>query len=528
MFLRPRRSQVGVCTSHKRRLLRLSTPRNLVAALILTLVGAYLTWSLSAGLACVGDCPRAGPASGPSPPEGGVSAFCDEHFGYGWLRRWNATAAPRCWTAEGHLPGSRVTCRSVRDEHMPAASAPHAMCDVQGLVVDTSRMTRARCPRHRPGYLCETPTYHRYGQGAFELGCDWPSFSLADHSPDHGRDIYQAMAAGARGWLSPLVLRDTAPEPRPTLFVTREVREHANLFHCLTDLLNAFLTLRMLGWQTWGVLLLDDHPPGPFDELWARLHARGGGEGGDLVLTGGAKLAPVPRLSDITGPKRPLYTAAAFPPPGYTSLLFAHLYEPSSCPRPTPLFADFRAFLLGLFDPARRTLGRPLAAAASDALDVLVVSRRPGQGRRRVARQLANEEELVDALRALDGLEGRAVAVHLLDLAGLALEQQLARIAQTDLLVGMHGAGLAHALLARPGTALLELWPQPEGIWRCYEHFAEWAGLHYGRWANPDPSKHQKRGPTGDTTEVDVAAVAELARQLLTQVVASSGARQGS
>uniref|UniRef100_A0A1D1ZP74 Glycosyltransferase 61 catalytic domain-containing protein n=1 Tax=Auxenochlorella protothecoides TaxID=3075 RepID=A0A1D1ZP74_AUXPR len=528
MFLRPRRSQVGVSTSHKRRLLRLSTPRNLVAALTLTLVGAYLTWSLSAGLACVGDCPRAGPASRPSPPEGGVSAFCDEHFGYGWLRRWNATAAPRCWTAEGHLPGSRVTCRSVRDEHMPAASAPHAMCDVRGLVVDTSRMTRARCPRHRPGYLCETPTYHRYGQGAFELGCDWPSFSLADHSPDHGRDIYQAMAAGARGWLSPLVLRDTAPEPRPTLFVTREVREHANLFHCLTDLLNAFLTLRMLGWQTWGVLLLDDHPPGPFDELWARLHARGGGEGGDLVLTGGAKLPPVPRLSDITGPKRPLYTAAAFPPPGYTSLLFAHLYEPSSCPHPTPLFADFRAFLLGLFDPARRTLGRPLAAAASDAFNVLVVSRRPGQGRRRVARQLANEEELVDALRALDGLEGRAVAVHLLDLAGLALEQQLARIAQTDLLVGMHGAGLAHALLARPGTALLELWPQPEGIWRCYEHFAEWAGLHYGRWANPDPSKHQKRGPTGDTTEVDVAAVAELARQLLTQVVASSGARQGS
>lgn len=423
-------------------------------------------------------------------------------------------------------------------------------------LLPTLSQTRARCPRHRPGYLCETPTYHRYGQGAFELGCDWPSFSLADHSPDHGRDIYQAMAAGARGWLSPLVLRDTAPEPRPTLFVTREVREHANLFHCLTDLLNAFLTLRMLGWQTWGVLLLDDHPPGPFDELWARLHARGGGEGGDLVLTGGAKLAPVPRLSDITaskegeglgtegcwgaacwgdgvaarrlqleamlpcpnmpasdalawqagrayggsptlpplplkalsphipkssqGPKRPLYTAAAFPPPGYTSLLFAHLYEPSSCPRPTPLFADFRAFLLGLFDPARRTLGGPLAAAASDALNVLVVSRRPGQGRRRVARQLANEEELVDALRALDGLEGRAVAVHLLDLAGLALEQQLARIAQTDLLVGMHGAGLAHALLARPGTALLELWPQPEGIWRCYEHFAEWAGLHYG------------------------------------------------
>ncbi len=29
-----------------------------------------------------------------------------------------------------------------------------------------------------------------------------------------------------------------------------------------------------------------------------------------------------------------------------------------------------------------------------------------------------------------------------------------------------------------PGTALLELWPQPN-MWRLYEHTAQWAGLHY-------------------------------------------------
>ncbi len=42
----------------------------------------------------------------------------------------------------------------------------------------------------------------------------------------------------------------------------------------------------------------------------------------------------------------------------------------------------------------------------------------------------------------------------------------------------MHGAALAWSLLMPPGTALLELWPQP-GTWRLYEHMAEWAGLHY-------------------------------------------------
>ena len=43
---------------------------------------------------------------------------------------------------------------------------------------------------------------------------------------------------------------------------------------------------------------------------------------------------------------------------------------------------------------------------------------------------------------------------------------------------GMHGAALAWSLIMPPGTALLELWPQP-GLWRLYEHTAEWAGLYY-------------------------------------------------
>ena len=42
----------------------------------------------------------------------------------------------------------------------------------------------------------------------------------------------------------------------------------------------------------------------------------------------------------------------------------------------------------------------------------------------------------------------------------------------------MHGAALAWSLIMPPGAALLELWPQP-GMWRLYEHTAEWAGLSY-------------------------------------------------
>jgi hypothetical protein len=38
-------------------------------------------------------------------------------------------------------------------------------------------------------------------------------------------------------------------EEVPTLLVTREVLETGNIFHVLTDLMNAYITLRMLGWE---------------------------------------------------------------------------------------------------------------------------------------------------------------------------------------------------------------------------------------------------------------------------------------
>lgn len=60
-------------------------------------------------------------------------------------------------------------------------------------------------------------------------------------------------------------------EDVPTLLVTREVEEHANVFHTMTDLLNVYITTRFLGWgeeQPFHVLLMDNHPPGPLDSLW--------------------------------------------------------------------------------------------------------------------------------------------------------------------------------------------------------------------------------------------------------------------
>ncbi|KAK2077117.1 hypothetical protein QBZ16_004751 [Prototheca wickerhamii] len=446
------------------------------------------------------------------------SAYCQEHFGSIWLQRWNAVAELDCVppaTPHGAGHASRVICRRRHDEHMPAASAPHSLCDLENVVIDPSLAPRAPCPRHRPGYMCTSRTYHRYDPGSFRVRCAWGggAFNASRYSRDHGRDIFEAVSAGADA--SEDVTQAPTAASLPTLLVTREIHEHANLYHTLTDLLNAHVTLRVLGWTRWSVLLMDDHPAGGMDEFWARLEAAGRGEAvGEAAAVGGGRR-----------PTR--FLRAAVPPPGYSSLLFAHLYEDNSCAENTELFRGFRLFILELFgirDKGGRDGGASLKelstkGAAPAPLRMTVISRRLGPKRRRLARRIANEDALLAALRSLGPLDGRSVEAELVDMGALSLGAQLRLVQQTDLLVGMHGAGLAHALLARPGSALLELWPQRDGIWRCYEHFAEWAGLEYGRWANPDPGRHRKDG-SGDLTTVDEVAVARLAEELLRRVAA--------
>ena len=68
-------------------------------------------------------------------------------------------------------------------------------------------------------------------------------------------------------------------EQTPTLLVTREIEEHANVFHTMTDMLNVYITLRMLRWDVHAprqVILLDSHPQGPLDGLWPAVAAGGG------------------------------------------------------------------------------------------------------------------------------------------------------------------------------------------------------------------------------------------------------------
>jgi protein O-GlcNAc transferase len=72
-------------------------------------------------------------------------------------------------------------------------------------------------------------------------------------------------------------------------------------------------------------------------------------------------------------------------------------------------------------------------------------------------RKLINETEHIESLKKIPH-----ISLEVVDFEKLTFPRQLGIVRRTDVLVGVHGAGLAHTLFLRPGSAIVEI--QPEGF----------------------------------------------------------------
>jgi len=499
---------------------------------------------------------------------------CWEHFDFGHLASWGATAALFCG-GEGGAPdyarglpasalgeepaaqpsaaadavapaagGSWLRCRVSVDAHLPPPTGPHTLCDGANVVLDTGRLSPTSCLASRPGYKCDGPPVHwAWGAGALAGACapDAARFHAGAFPNDHLKDMFANRTAGA-----PLAAGELAGLPAAdapiVLLVARERDEHANAFHATTDLINAFMTLHAAGvidgpggaragMAQVQVLLLDEQV-GPFDEaLWRRVFS---------------PRHPLLRASELARGARARLRLprALFVPPGYTNMLLSHVASEGDCHAGTQLLQSYRRFVLGglgLLGELEReegaagagggarggdgggdggSVGGSVGGGASPPVRVTLVSRRPYRSfvdHSFVGRQLENEEEL---LAAAGGLRG--VNVTRADLAGMDAAAQVALIARTDVLVGMHGAALTHALYLPPHAGVLELWPKPADMWRCFEHIAAMSGLSYVRWASNAYPAGWRSDEQGDYTTVNAAEFAAM----LIELVATTRARR--
>lgn len=445
------------------------------------------------------------------------------------LEEWHETAMLMCTANDADKPAghnlrsaaipatsvpegsSWLRCRVTKDQHLPPATAPHTACDGKGLVFDFSAASPAKCLRHRPGYNCDGPPYfYQYGKGFIKGACHaTPALKHSNFPRDFLRDIFDSFA-GIPSVASPSSIDSSAaPPPFPVaLVLTRERREHANLFHTSTDFMNAFFALHMAGiidgtkvgdrrgMESVGVIILDEQPEGPFDSVWPKVFGPAYG-----LHRPSQFLTKAPTVA---------FDRVVFSPPGYTHFLFAHLFSEGDCREPTHLLRSFREFMLS-------GLGIATPASSRRGLRVLFISRRPYSkfvDHKFVGRQVDNEDAVMEAMRSDSHVE----EARRVDMVEFTFTEQLAMIAGTDILVGMHGAALSHAVFLPPWAGVVELWPKNHDMWRCFEHLTEMAGPTYARWANRDPRRF-RRDKEGDYTNVDISSFMEEFHRVKMQVL---------
>nr|CAG4643788.1 EOG090X02IK [Lepidurus arcticus] len=108
-------------------------------------------------------------------------------------------------------------------------------------------------------------------------------------------------------------------------------------------------------------------------------------------------------------------------------------------------------------------------------------------------RRILNEDQLLLAIQSNPNyVIQKAVFTHLTD-----FRQQLTVIQQTDILIGMHGAGLTHLLFLPDWAAVFELYNcEDDG---CYSDLARLRGVKYLTWRDKSKLKAQDSGhhPSG-------------------------------
>ena len=264
-------------------------------------------------------------------------------------------------------------------------------------------------------------------------------------------------------WMKSLgsVSSDAVDESVPVALAVCRYEER-NLFHAMSEIYAAWLYLRYLGHspEQARILLIDDRDDSPMDEWYRVLFGS---------LAHGRHLHGVHAFGELL-----------LGIPGYGSSLYP-LHQPIDHGA-----EPFRRFVLERFGIEPRV---------SKSVQRIVIISRPeiDLDGRCLRRRFANEAELIRWAKEVHP----GADVSALDLGRLSLREQLLVINETDLLIGMHGAGMTHAMFLPEAARVFEMFPRD--FPPSNDHFRNitlWRKLPYQRWQNLLPSRESPDGAT--------------------------------
>jgi protein O-GlcNAc transferase len=251
---------------------------------------------------------------------------------------------------------------------------------------------------------------------------------------------------------------DVSPGPRTVdnvLFLVKREETVNNLWHTLMQVMSLTLSLDVLrltvdpgtgrpflddrDLRNSRVVILDQWEEGPFFELWSMFAALAPSRLGDnITLTSSKMIIPLP------GGSNPMWEGDWVDIPCNES----------------SLLRVFSERVLNYYNiPVQRPKRKQLTLTLID---------------RRSSRRLRDLEKYPPVLRQ----RFPDVKIELVDFAGLSLPAQIRLVRSTDLLVGVHGAGLTHALFLPKESVVVEILP-PRVDYKGFANVAKLLGHHY-------------------------------------------------
>ncbi|POR32116.1 Uncharacterized protein TPAR_07686 [Tolypocladium paradoxum] len=232
----------------------------------------------------------------------------------------------------------------------------------------------------------------------------------------------------------------------------------SNLWHSLMEIMSLSWSLDVLqmtvdahtgepfippkAGPTTQVIVVDKHEDGPFIDLW-KLFAK----------------MPIRRIHELNA-SEPV-SDIIIPFAGGSNTLWQGDWEDLLC-RDSSLVKTFVPRALALYN---------VATPVGDDDEVIVT-----YIRRTNTRKLLDEDAHMQALRK----EIPHMKLNVVDFATVPFAEQLKTVRRTDLLVGVHGAGLTHLMFLQPGSAVLEI--LPDGFQhKGFRNLAQMLGIGYFR-----------------------------------------------
>ncbi|KAM7212000.1 Protein of unknown function (DUF563) domain containing protein [Rhypophila decipiens] len=418
---------------------------------------------------------RDGDAGGPLPlpndydPEETESAFCLDRFSPKYLTNLRDTSIQYCSTPSS----SELTCFH---SHVTGNENTDTLCIGHGSVLDLDTFAlscQIRQPNANDTARGIIP-FDRIQQYWYDTG---PRY-VFDHYVDIKTTADSEPVPAATG-------NQTDVSPRKfTLLLKRE--GEANPWHCLMEIWSMAMTFDVLRMArddagqpfyrvpedvpNTQVIILDDRSDGPYWHLWKLFSGRE-----PIRLAKMHEHPDTERL--LTGTKQRIIIPLA----GAANPFWQNDWEVRDCTQ---------SVLLRVF--ARRVLRHynittPTKKETNPTALTVTFLDRSGAGNR----NLQGQQSLLESLkRKFAGIEVTAV-----DFAAIPFEEQLRMIQRTDVLVGVHGAGLAHTMFLRDGvTAVVEIQPRDmPAAYMGFRNMANMKGIGYFR-AHADPISE---GPVG-------------------------------